>query len=91
LGCTRDVVPYCGTLAHVMEINESSNDSTPSDSGSHTLGTLDDGHMGLVLSKLVIMPHTWAEIQRARKSTLELLCTEDGGIFLWRHHGITGG
>jgi hypothetical protein len=43
-------VPYCRTLACVMESSESSSDSTPSDSGSHTLGTLDDGHMGLVLS-----------------------------------------
>jgi hypothetical protein len=68
LGCAWDVVPYCRTLAHVMESSESSSDSTPLDSGSHTLGTLDDGQMGLVLSRLVVMPYTGAE------STLELLC-----------------
>jgi hypothetical protein len=50
-------VPHCKTLAHVMKSSESSSDSTPSDSGSHILGTLDNGQMGLVLSRLVIVPH----------------------------------
>jgi hypothetical protein len=39
---------YCRTLAHVMESSGSSNDSTPSNNGSHILETLDDGQMGLV-------------------------------------------
>jgi hypothetical protein len=61
-------VLYCRTLARVMEINS---DSIPLYSVSHTLGTLDDGHMGLSLSRLVIMPHTQDEITQARKITLE--------------------
>jgi hypothetical protein len=89
LGCARDVVPYCRTLARVMESSESSSDSTPSSSGSHTLENLDNGQMGFVLSKLVIMPHTWAESPQSGQSTLELLCIEDGGRYLWRHLGIT--
>jgi hypothetical protein len=54
-----------------------------------SLKTLDDGQMGLVLSRLVIMPHAWAGSLQAGQSTPELLCTEDGGRCLWRHLGIT--
>jgi hypothetical protein len=53
LSCASDVVPYCRTLAHVMESNESSSDSTPSDSGSHILGTLDNGQMGFFIAQIV--------------------------------------
>nr|ABK23269.1 unknown [Picea sitchensis] len=44
--------------------------------------------MGLVLSKLVIMPHTWDESPQVGQSTPELLCIEDGGRCLWRHLDI---
>jgi hypothetical protein len=39
---------YCRNLTHMMESSGSSNESPPSDSGSHILITLDDGQMGLV-------------------------------------------
>jgi hypothetical protein len=39
---------YCRTLAHVMESSGSSKDFPLLENGSHILGTLDDGNMGLV-------------------------------------------
>jgi hypothetical protein len=98
-------VPHCTTLARVMKSKESSNDSTPSDSGSHILGTLDDGQMGLVLSKLVIMPHTWAKsplLGRAPRSFYAqrmedvafagtLISLDDEFALLWHQDVICGG
>jgi hypothetical protein len=39
-------------------------DSPPSYVGSHILRTLDNGKMGLVLSRLVILQHTWVEAHK---------------------------
>jgi hypothetical protein len=49
---------YYKTLAHVMESSGAYNDSPPLDI-SHTLGTLNDGKMGLVGAYSVMMAHIW--------------------------------
>jgi hypothetical protein len=59
------VVPYCRTLARVLESRESSSDSLHSNHGSHTLEALDDGHMGLFFEQVGHMPHTWEESPHA--------------------------
>ena len=47
----RTLCLYCRSWARVMESSGSSSDSSPSNIGSHILRTLDDGHMGLGLSR----------------------------------------
>jgi hypothetical protein len=50
---------YCRTSAHLMESSGLSSDSPSSNIESHTLGTLNDGHMGLVGVDSIMMAHRW--------------------------------
>jgi hypothetical protein len=57
----------------VMQSGESPNDLAPSDMSSHIFRTMDNGHMGLVLTYLVMMAHRWAESPHARKCTPRII------------------
>jgi hypothetical protein len=66
----RTLCPYCKILARVMQSSESLSDLAPPDMGPHIFKTLNDGHIDLVLTDLVIIAHRWAEIPHARQCTL---------------------
>jgi hypothetical protein len=82
-GCPGLVPEHCAfiyrTMTHVMESSGSSSDSQPSYINSHTLGTLNDGKMGLVGAYLVMMAHKWAESSYAGKSTPKIIFHQNYG------------
>jgi hypothetical protein len=66
-------VHFMQDIARVMQSVGPLDDLAPSDTGSHTSWTLDDGHMSFYFADTVMLAHRWARSPHLGHCTPEVI------------------